>query len=66
MCDSIRFHNGEEIQTVRQFQNFFKVDAKKYGWDGECIDCCMCGLDLEKFFKDNPDFYYDCGEWWEK
>jgi len=69
MCDSIRFKNGNDVGSVRQFQDTFKVDATKYGFDGneEFIDCCMCEIDLEQFFKDHPEheFYYDCGEWWE-
>ncbi len=70
MCDQIRFNNGKDVGSIRQFQEFFKVDARQYGWDGniEFIDCCMCAIDLEKFFKDHPDhqFYYEWGEWWEK
>ena len=70
MCDSIRLKNGKDVGTVRQFQETFKVDATKYGWDGDekFIDCCLCGIDLDKFFKDNRHhkFYYDLGEWWEE
>lgn len=69
MCDSIRFKNGEEVGTVRQFQEFFKTDAVKYGFDGDeqFLDCCMCSIDLNQFFKENPEhkFYYEWGEWWE-
>ncbi len=70
MCRSIRFKNEPDVQTIRQFQDRFKVDAKAYGWDGDekFIDCCMCELDLAKFFKDHPEyeFYCEWGEWWEK
>ena len=70
MCDSIRFTDGREIQTVKEFQDFFKVDATKYGWDGNeyFINCCMCAMDLDQFFKDNPQYniYYENGEWWER
>lgn len=70
MCESIRlFKEPFDIQTVRQFQDYFSVDAKVYGWEGdiESIDCCMCDIDLDNFFKQRPDlkFYYDSGEWWE-
>lgn len=70
MCDRIIFSNGIEVGSIQQFQETFNVDAKKYGWDGDekFIDCCMCELHLDKFFKDHPEhkFYYDFGEWWEK
>lgn len=72
MCDSIRFKNGKDIESVRQFQNTFNVDAKTYAFDkNECfkdIDCCMCEVDLDRFFKDHPEheFEYDCGDWWGK
>lgn len=70
MCDSIRFKNGNDVRSVRQFQNTFKIDAMNYGWDGkdEFMDCCMCEIDLVQFFKDYPEhnFYYDCGDWWEE
>lgn len=69
MCNIIAFCNGEEVQTVREFQQKFNVDARLYGWDGneEFIDCCLCDIDLEQFFKLNPEhvFYYDGGDWWE-
>lgn len=69
MCESIRFKNGTEVGSVRQFQDTFKVDARKYGFDGnkEFLDCCMCEIDLFQFFKDHPEheFHYDFGEWWE-
>jgi hypothetical protein len=69
MCDTIRFASGEDIGTVRTFQDRFKVDATKYGFDGEeaFLDCCLCGIDLNSFFKDNTDlgFYYENGDWWE-
>jgi hypothetical protein len=66
MCDSIIFNSGKEIGTIRQFQDEFKVDAKKYGFDGreQFLDCCMCSLDLEQFFRDMElKFVYECGEW---
>ena len=70
MCSSIRLKNGNDVQSVRQFQVTFKVDAKKYGFNGneDFVDCCMCEIDLEQFFKDHPKhkFYYEYGEWWEK
>lgn len=70
MCSSIRFNNGQEVSSIREFQTTFEVDAKKYGFDGneKFLDCCMCEIDLEKFFNDYPEhqFYYDCGEWWER
>jgi len=68
VCDSIRFSNGISVLSVKEFQDTFKVDARKYGWDGNLIDSCMCGIDIDKFFKEHPehDFYYDYGEWWEK
>lgn len=69
MCDSIRFQKEPDVMSVRQFQDRFKVDAKDYGWDGEqeTIDACMCQIDLERFFKEHPEFefYYENGEWWE-
>ena len=69
MCDLIQFKNGNDVETVRQFQDTFKVDATKYGFDGneQLIDQCLCNIDLEQFFKDHPEheFYYDYGDWWE-
>ena len=69
MCDRIIKHDGKDIGTIRQFQEEFKVDAEKYGWDGNnaFIDCCICDIDLKAFFKDNPQlhFIYESGEWWE-
>jgi len=69
MCDSIRFEKEPDVMSIRQFQERFKVDAKLYGWDGkdEFIDCCMCEIDLKRFFNDHPEheFYYENGEWWE-
>lgn len=67
MCDSIRLNNGQSVGTVKEFQNYFKVNAKEYGYTGgdEFLNCCLCELDLEKFFKDNKMFYYDIGDWWE-
>ena len=34
MCDRIIFKNGTNVESVRQFQDTFKVDAKKYGFNG--------------------------------
>ncbi len=69
MCDSIRFKTEKDVQSIREFQERFDVDATQYGWDGDekFIDCCMCEIDLKKFFLEHPehDFYYDCGEWYE-
>ena len=69
MCDSIRFKKEPDVGSISQFQDRFKIDARLYGWDGnkEFIDCCMCEIDLQRFFKNHPEyeFYYDCGEWWE-
>ncbi len=70
MCDSIFFKNGDVVSTVRQFQDTFKVDAKQFDFDGneQFLDCCLCQIDLQLFFKTNPQhrFEYDCGDWIEK
>lgn len=70
MCDSIRFKGGNAVMSIRQFQEIFKVDATQYGWGGDeqFLDCCMCEINLDKYFKDNPQhkFYYDAGEWWQE
>jgi hypothetical protein len=69
MCESIILKNGKEVQSVRQFQTEFKVDATKYGFDGDSkvLDFCLCQIDLEAFFKKykEREFYYDSGEWYE-
>ncbi len=70
MCSRIIFSSGQEVGSIRQFQDTFNVDAKDYGFDGneDFLDCCMCELDLDMFFSKNPkhNFYYDNGEWWEE
>lgn len=70
MCDSIRFNSGDDVGTVRKFQDRFNVDAKLYGFCGDetFLDCCLCDIDLELFFKERPElnFFYDCGDWWER
>ena len=62
MCQTIRLANGTDIDTVRKFQDYFKVDATLYGFSNEhsFLDC-LCSIDLPQFFKDNPQlhFYYD-------
>ena len=69
MCDSIRFKSGEDVGTVRQFQDCFGVDTKLYGFDGDekFLDCCLCYIDLDTFFAEHPElnFDHDAGEWWE-
>ena len=69
MCDTIIKRNNI-IETIKQFQDNFNVDAKKYGWDGDSdfIDCCLCNIDLNAFFKDNPQlpFVYKQGDWLEQ
>lgn len=70
MCDSIRFKSGEDVGTVRQFQDKFNVDAKTYSYDGydkNFLDCCLCSIDLDTFFAEHPElnFEHDAGEWWE-
>ena len=68
MCSSIILKSGESVGTIRQFQDHFKADARKFGFDGNetFIDCCLCGIDLDSFFKGNPDYEYENGEWREK
>jgi hypothetical protein len=70
MCDSIRLKNGEDIGSVRKFQEHFQVDATKFGFDGDerFLDTCLCQIDLDKFFKENPEhkFISECGDWWEQ
>ena len=69
MCETIRFNNGHEIGSVRTFQDHFKVDATKFGFDGneDFLDCCLCAVELEKFFEtlDDPKFQHENGDWWE-
>lgn len=70
MCDSIIFKSGEQISSVRQFQDTFGVNATNWGFSGEpeFLDFCMCELDLQLFFETHTEheFYYDCGDWYQK
>lgn len=69
MCDTIRFNTEADVSSVHEFQEKFQVDAMLYGWDGnkESLNCCMCDIDLERFFKDHPqhNFVYGTGDWWQ-
>lgn len=68
MCDVVCLSNGEELETVRDFEEYFKVDSEplKMDYYSELPkDCCLCALDLDKFFKGKPRFNYDAGDWIE-
>lgn len=68
MCDTIRMKNGNDIETVEQFEKHFNVNADnlKYDYyDKLSRDSCLCQIDLEKFMSNKHDFEYDCGDWWE-
>lgn len=65
----IRFNTEADVSSIKEFQEKFKIDAMLYGWDGnkDFLDCCMCSVDLERFFKDHPQykFVYGTGDWWQ-
>lgn len=66
MCDTIHYNNLD-IGTVREFQDYYNVDATKYGYDGEpmMLDTCLCQVDLHKFFKERPDIKHEYdGDYW--
>jgi len=69
MCDTIRLKNGNDIESVEQFEKHFEVKADNYKYDyyDEIVkDACLCQIDLEEFFSKRKDFKLDCGDWWEK
>ncbi len=70
MCDGIHLKSGIEIRSVKEFEAHFKIDADTLGYNDNFLihrDCCLCQIDLDKFFKDKTDqFECDFGEWVEK
>lgn len=67
MCETIRLKNRNKIETIIQFENYFKINADKLKYDSsDKIDkkCCLCPIDLDKFLKDKP-FTKAYGDWWE-
>lgn len=60
MCDRVIINgtnpaNCIELESIRQFQDYFNVDASDYGapkGKDEFLDTCLCDIDLKKFFWD--------------
>jgi hypothetical protein len=66
MCETIRIKNGIDIRTVKEFKEYFKVELPKYDNSDEIIeDGCLCQIDLYNFMRNNTNFEYICGDWWE-
>jgi hypothetical protein len=68
MCVTIKPKNGEEIETVEEFEKYFNIDATAYADKhyGNKIKykACLCQLDLDSFFK-NKNFTFE-GMYWEE
>lgn len=72
MCDTIRINNSEkEIETAGEFEKHYGVDPNTLVGDDNkdyiplLDDCCMCQMDLKKFFTENPQYNgkYEGGYW---
>ncbi len=70
MCTTIRFKDGREIETVSQFEDYFKENALDWirsfykNIEG---DQCLCCLDVNGFFAEHPELKFEyTGDWWEK
>ena len=70
MCIVIRLKNGDEIETVSQFEDYFKVDALDYidkSYKQIDSDYCLCCLDVNGFFAEHPQLPFEyTGDWREK
>lgn len=58
MCQTIRFSDGEEIETIGQFEKYFNVLAINYLFPDYLrfnSRSCLCPIDLDKFFKEHPE-----------
>lgn len=68
MCQTIRFPDGLDVESINDFERVFEVDAEDYKHKsyGELHkDCCMCPLDLEKFLAEHPEWKYEFnGDYW--
>lgn len=75
MCVAIHMKDGKDIETVKDFEEHFDVDADNYidpsyqDYQQLNRDACLCQVDLDEFFIKNPKieerFEYD-GDFWEK
>ena len=69
MCEIIELENGEEIETVQEFEDQFKVNSEDYkdeDYTQIIKDACLCQLDLERFFSDRKNFEFDGVNWFKK
>lgn len=67
--------NGKEVETVRDFEEHFNVNADEYidpsyqDYQQLNRDACLCQVDLDAFFNKNPNlrgnFEFD-GDYWEE
>lgn len=71
MCSVIFINRGDTvIETIRDFEKHYGINPDKYVCYGHLTplerDCCLCQMDVEDFFKDNPHLngQYDAGEWY--
>jgi hypothetical protein len=74
MCQTIRLKNGDEIETVGEFEAYFgeflEFSMLQYVepyYSNIDSDYCLCCLDIKRFFADHPNLSFEfTGDWWEK
>ena len=70
MCDTIRINNSHKvIESAGDFEKHYGINPDIYVAEEDIPvdrECCMCQMDLAKFFKENPQHkaVYECGDWY--
>ena len=63
MCSKLVVNRGDiEIETVKQFREYFNTELKipDYAIDVVDDDCCLCQIDVETALKQmNVPYVYD-------
>lgn len=67
MCHILFINNGEkEIETPKQFREYFGFDAlKEKHYNSVEDECCLCQVDLdETFISKNIDYKFVRGDYY--
>lgn len=71
MCVVMHLLDGQEIESVAEFEAYFKVDANKFAdptYGSLIMDSCLCQLDITDYMRHRHEFETDDGgvSYWEK